>query len=259
MKLRKTVNGIGINYEQKGSGELVVLLHGWGSNIKLFANLIDLLSAKYTVVAMDMPGFGESEEPKTPWCVDDYVQFVIDFLKDYDTKEVTLLGHSFGGRVIIKMHSRESLPFKVKKVILVDSAGIMPPKSNKKSWRTRYYKMGKAVLSTKLVQKLAPDALENFRKKMGSADYAAASPMMRQVMVKVVNEDLEPYLPNIKCPTLLVWGVNDTATPISDGEKMEKLIPDAGLVRLENAGHYSFLEQQFTFNRIMCSFMNIEE
>ena len=259
MKLRKTVNGIGINYEQKGSGELVVLLHGWGSNIKLFANLIDLLSAKYTVVAMDMPGFGESEEPKTPWCVDDYVQFVIDFLKDYDTKEVTLLGHSFGGRVIIKMHSRESLPFKVKKVILVDSAGIMPPKSNKKSWRTRYYKMGKAVLSTKLVQKLAPDALENFRKKMGSADYAAASPMMRQVMVKVVNEDLESYLPNIKCPTLLVWGVNDTATPISDGEKMEKLIPDAGLVRLENAGHYSFLEQQFTFNRVMCSFMNIEE
>lgn len=259
MKLRKTVNGIGINYEQKGSGELVVLLHGWGSNIKLFANLIDLLSAKYTVVAMDMPGFGESEEPKTPWCVDDYVQFVIDFLKDYDTKEVTLLGHSFGGRVIIKMHSRESLPFKVKKVILVDSAGIMPPKSNKKSWRTRYYKMGKAVLSTKLVHKLAPDALENFRKKMGSADYAAASPMMRQVMVKVVNEDLEPYLPNIKCPTLLVWGVNDTATPISDGEKMEKLIPDAGLVRLENAGHYSFLEQQFTFNRVMCSFMNIEE
>lgn len=258
MKLRKTVNGIGINYEQKGSGELVVLLHGWGSNIKLFANLIDLLSAKYTVVAMDMPGFGESEEPKTPWCVDDYVQFVIDFLKDYDTKEVTLLGHSFGGRVIIKMHSRESLPFKVKKVILVDSAGIMPPKSNKKSWRTRYYKMGKAVLSTKLVQKLAPDALENFRKKMGSADYAAASPMMRQVMVKVVNEDLEPYLPNIKCPTLLVWGVNDTATPLSDGEKMEKLIPDAGLVRLENAGHYSFLEQQFTFNRVMCSFMGIE-
>ncbi len=256
--MRKTVNGIGINYEQKGSGELVVLLHGWGSNIKLFANLIDLLSAKYTVVAMDMPGFGESEEPKTPWCVDDYVQFVIDFLKDYDAKEVTLLGHSFGGRVIIKMHSRESLPFKVKKVILVDSAGIMPPKSNKKSWRTRYYKMGKAVLSTKLVQKLAPDALENFRKKMGSADYAAASPMMRQVMVKVVNEDLEPYLPNIKCPTLLVWGVNDTATPLSDGEKMEKLIPDAGLVRLENAGHYSFLEQQFTFNRVMCSFMGIE-
>ncbi len=255
----KTVNNIKINYEQKGSGDLVVLLHGWGSNIKLFSNLIDLLSKKYTVTAMDMPGFGESEEPPSAWCVDDYVQFVIDFLKDYDNKKIIFLGHSFGGRVIIKLNSRTDLPFEVSKVILVDSAGILPPKSNKKSFRTCYYKAGKAVLSNRLVQKIAPDALENFRKKMGSADYAAASPLMRQVLVKVVNEDLEPLLPNIKCPALLVWGVNDTATPLSDGEKMEKLIPDAGLVKLENAGHYSFLEQQFTFNRVMCSFMKIGE
>lgn len=254
----KTVNGIKINYEQKGKGDLIVLLHGWGSNIKLFANLIDLLSKKYMVVAMDMPGFGESAEPPSAWCVDDYVDFVIDFLKDYNTDKVMLLGHSFGGRVIIKLNSKKNLPFSITKVILVDSAGILPPKSNKKSFRTYYYKAGKAVLSTGIAKKIAPDALENFRKKMGSADYAAASPLMRQVLVKVVNEDLEPLLPNIKCPTLLVWGVNDTATPLSDGEKMEKLIPDAGLVKLENAGHYSFLEQQFTFNRVMSSFMKLD-
>lgn len=253
----RSVNGIRINYEEKGEGELIVLLHGWGSNIKLFANLIDLLSAKYKVVAMDMPGFGESSEPPSAWCVDDYVDFVIEFLREYNTDKVMLLGHSFGGRVIIKLNSRKDLPFEITRVILVDSAGILPPKSNKKSFRTYYYKFGKAVLSMGLVQKIAPDALENFRKKMGSADYAAASPLMRQVLVKVVNEDLEPLLPNIKCPALLVWGVNDTATPLSDGEKMEKLIPDAGLVKLENAGHYSFLEQQYTFNKVMCSFMKI--
>ncbi|MBR2284314.1 MAG: alpha/beta hydrolase [Ruminococcus sp.] len=255
----KTVKGVRINYEEKGEGELIVLLHGWGSNIKLFNNLIGLLSKKYHVVAMDMPGFGESEEPPSAWEVSDYVQFVLDFLSDYPDKEVMLLGHSFGGRVIIKLCSRTDLPFTVSRVILVDSAGILPPKSNKKSLRTYYYKAGKAVLSTKLAQKIAPDALENFRKKMGSADYAAASPLMRQVLVKTVNEDLEPLLPNIKCPTLLIWGVNDTATPLSDGEKMEKLIPDAGLVKLENAGHYSFLEQQFTFSRVMCSFLKIED
>ena len=255
----KTVDNIRINYEQKGSGDLIVLLHGWGSNIKLFSNLIDLLSKKYTVVAMDMPGFGESQEPPSAWCVDDYVDFVIKFLSDYDAKQVMLLGHSFGGRVIIKLNSRKDLPFTVSKVILVDSAGILPPKSNKKSWRTRKYKMGKAFLSTKIMRKLAPDALEKLRVKYGSADYVAASPLMRQVLVKVVNEDLEPLLPNIKCPTLLIWGVNDTATPLSDGEKMEKLIPDAGLVKLENAGHYSFLEQQFLFNRVMCSFMRTKD
>ena len=102
----KTVNGLKINYEEKGEGDLIVLLHGWGSNITLFANMIELLSKKYKVVAMDMPGFGKSEEPKEPWDVSAYVQFVIDFLKEYDAKEVMLLGHSFGGRVIIKMHSR---------------------------------------------------------------------------------------------------------------------------------------------------------
>lgn len=259
IELIKTVDNIRINYEQKGSGDLIVLLHGWGSNIKLFSNLIDLLSKKYTVVAMDMPGFGESQEPPSAWCVDDYVDFVIKFLADYDAKQVMLLGHSFGGRVIIKLNSRKDLPFTVSKVILVDSAGILPPKSNKKSWRTRKYKMGKAFLSTKIMRKIAPNALEKLRVKYGSADYVAASPLMRQVLVKVVNEDLEPLLPNIKCPTLLIWGVNDTATPLSDGEKMEKLIPDAGLVKLENAGHYSFLEQQFLFNRVMCSFMKIED
>mgnify|MGYP002508523961 CR=1 FL=1 len=135
----RTVNGIKINYEQKGEGDLIVLLHGWGSNIKLFANLIDLLSKKYTVVAMDMPGFGESEEPPSAWCVDDYVNFVIDFLKDYNTEKIMLLGHSFGGRVIIKLNSRKNLPFEITKVILVDSAGILPPKNNKKSFRTYYY------------------------------------------------------------------------------------------------------------------------
>ncbi len=257
--MNRTINGININYEEKGEGELIVLLHGWGSNIKLFANLIDLLSKKYKVVAMDMPGFGESQEPPSAWCVDDYANFVIEFLKAYNTDKVMLLGHSFGGRVIIKLNSRENLPFEISKVILVDSAGILSPKSNKKSFRTRWYKFCRTILSTGIMQKIAPEALEKLRVKYGSADYVAASPLMRQVLVKTVNEDLEPLLPNIKCSTLLVWGVNDTATPLSDGEKMEKLIPDAGLVKLENAGHYSFLEQQYTFNRVMCSFMKIEE
>jgi len=256
--LYKKVNGININYEQKGSGDLIVILHGWGSNITLHANMIELFSKKYTVVAMDMPGFGKSEEPPSEWCVDDYVQFVIDFLADYDNKKIMFLGHSFGGRVIIKLCSRTDLPFEVSKVMLVDSAGILPPKSNKKSMRTRWYKFCRSILSTKLMQKLFPEALEKLRVKYGSADYAAASPLMRQVLVKVVNEDLESLLPNIKCPALLVWGVNDTATPLSDGEKMEKAIPDAGLVKLENAGHYSFLEQQFLFNRVMCSFLKID-
>mgnify|MGYP005765608411 FL=1 len=81
---------------------------------------------------------------------------------------------------------------------------------------------------------------------------------MRQCLVRVVNEDLTHLLPSIKVPTLLVWGENDTDTPLSDAHLMEKLIPGAGLVTLKNAGHYAFLEQQYTFNRVVCSFLKID-
>ena len=80
---------------------------------------------------------------------------------------------------------------------------------------------------------------------------------MRQTLVKVVNEDLCDLMPNVKCPTLLIWGKNDDATPLSDGEKMEKLMPEAALVKFEGAGHYSFLECQAQFLRVLASFMNI--
>ena len=255
--MKDTVLQLNINYIEKGEGDLVVLLHGWGSNITLFDSMINLLSLKYKVVAMDMPGFGESEEPKEPWDVDGYVDFVLEFLKKYDFKKVTLLGHSFGGRVIIKLCSRE-LPFEVEKVILVDSAGVKPEKTASQKFKQSVYKATKKIYSSDAFSKLFPDALENLRRRNGSADYNAASPIMRQTLVKVVNEDLCHLMPNVKCPTLLIWGKNDDATPLSDGEKMEKLMPEAALVAFDNAGHYSFLEQQGLFNRVLASFMNIE-
>ena len=104
---------------------------------------------------------------------------------------------------------------------------------------------------------LFPDALENLRSKHGSADYNAASPMMRQCMVRVVNEDLTELLPQIKAPVLLIWGSNDTATPLADGRLMEEKIAGSGLVTLEGAGHFSFLDQPFVYRRVLQSFLNI--
>ncbi len=251
------IDHIKVHYDIRGAGEPVLLLHGWGANITLFDNLMNLLSAKYKAVALDMPGFGQSQEPPTPWCVDDYVDFVLKFTKQQGLVPAVLLGHSFGGRVIIKMLSRKSPPFLPQKVILVDSAGIKPKRKLKTRLRVCAYKVSKRILSMGVIKKLCPDALEKLRKKNGSADYNAASPLMRQCLVRVVNEDLTHLLPSIKVPTLLIWGENDTDTPLSDAHLMEKLIPDAGLVTLKNAGHYAFLEQQYTFNRVICSFLKI--
>ena len=155
----------------------------------------------------------------------------------------------------------QDLPFSISKIIFADSAGVMPVRSKKQNFRTRIYKIGKFFLSLYPVRKLFPQALEALRKKFSSADYANASPLMRGVLVKTVNEDLTSLLKNIKCQTLLIWGVNDTATPISDAEVFEREISsagaDVGLCKIQNAGHYSFLDQPYVFQNILKSFLKI--
>ncbi len=254
-----TIDGIKINYEIKGSGDPVLLLHGWGSNLTLFNGITNIILKKYTAIALDLPGFGLSEEPKEPWSVDNYVDFVLKFIDFLDLKNIILLGHSFGCRIIIKMMSRNGLLFSVPKIILTGGAGIKPKKTVKQKVKLAAYKITKGVLSSAPVKKAFPEALENLRKKNGSADYNNATPTMRATLVRVVNEDLTHLLPNISSPTLLIWGKNDTATPLSDGELMEKLIPGSGLVKIDNAGHYSFLEQPYIFGKVISSFLEIGE
>ncbi len=251
------IDNININYAIQGEGEYVLFLHGWGSNIKLWQGLINAVASKYTALALDMPGFGESDEPKSSWCVDDYVDFVLKFIEQFKPKSLVLVGHSFGGRVIIKMLNRD-LPFEVKKIILIDSAGIKPKKSLKQKLKLITYKIGKWVLSLAPIKKAFPSALENLRKSRGSADYNSATPIMRETLVKVVNEDLTHLLPSIKASSLLIWGTLDTATPLSDALLMEKLIPDAGLVRVEGGSHYAFLEAPELVARVIKSFLKIE-
>lgn len=236
---------------------MVCLLHGWGSNIELFNDISEVISRRYKVVAPDLPGFGGSEEPPAVWTVDDYADFVVEFLKQFQADKVILLGHSYGGRIIIKLSNRPNLPFAIVKNILVDAAGIMPRRSLKYKLRVRAYKIGKAVFNIPLISRLFPQALNHFQKKFGSSDYASASPVMRGCLVKAVNEDLEPLLSGITAETLLIWGDKDTATPLADGQKMEKLIKGSGLVIFHGAGHYSFLEQPYLFAKVIKSFLNI--
>ena len=249
------INDIEVNYIKEGnSDKTILLLHGWGANIELFRGIINNLSSDYTVYALDMPGFGKTSEPKTAWNVDNYVDFVIKFIEKMKINRLSLLGHSFGGRVIIKLVNREKLKFDIDKLILVDSAGILP-KNKKKTIKTRVYKTLKVIVGNNISKKIFPNALENLKKKFGSEDYRNASGVMRETLVKVVNEDLEPLLPTIKQSTLLIWGTNDTATPLSDAKIMEKLIPDAGIVEVKGAGHYSFLEQPQLVNAVLDSFL----
>lgn len=252
----KEINGININCEEMGEGDLVLILHGWGSNIGLHRNMAELMSKKYKVIMPDMPGFGDSEEPPEPWSVDDYVDFIIEYLKEYNPKSLILLGHSFGGRVIIKLCSRD-LPFEISKVVLVDAAGVKPAETKAGNIRKKGVKIGKKILGSSVVRAMFPDAYETMQSKAGSADYRAASPLMKETLKNVVNEDLCDLMPNVKCPALLIWGTLDDATPLADGKKMESLMPEAALIEFPGCGHYSFLQNQAQFSAVLASFLEI--
>lgn len=202
-----------------------------------------------------MPGFGESEEPKKSWNIDDYVEFITKFIESQNIKELDLIGHSNGGRIIIKLMGQENLKFKVNKIILIGSAGIVNKKSLKIRFKIKTFKACKKFAELKPIKKIFPHLLDNVKKHFGSDDYKNSTPLMRETMVKVINEDVRSFLPKINVPTLLIWGENDTATPITDAEIMEKLIPDAGLIRVKGCSHYVFLENPSFVNIVIENFL----
>lgn len=237
------VNNLKINYIDKGEGKTIVLFHGWGANKEAFAPIINKLSSYMRVVALDFPGFGKSEEPKSVWDVDSYSEFMKEFIKAADCEGAIWLGHSFGGRVIIKLF--EKMEIKPSKIVLVDSAGIKPKRGIDYYIKVYSYKLGKKVLKLPVLNKTG--LYEKLVKNAGSSDYKVLSENMRATMTKVVNEDLREYLSGINVPTLLIWGDKDTATPISDAHIMNELLPDSGIVTLEGAGHFSYLDYPAKF------------
>jgi pimeloyl-ACP methyl ester carboxylesterase len=248
--LKVVVDGLSIYYEAQGKGQPVVLLHGWGvdsSNLRRVSSLLKN-AAGARVYSVDLPGFGYSDPPPQDWDISAYVQFLADFLASQELGNVSLLGHSFGGRIAIKYTAEH--PGRVEKLVLVDGAGIKPKRK-----ASYYYKVGLAKL-VKNLRKAFP-ALQNSRllPQMGSADYQKAG-ALRGTFVKVVNEDLRPYLPAIRCPTLLIWGEKDQDTPLADARIMQGLIVGAQLEIIPGAGHFSFQDNFAAFERVLPSFMN---
>ena len=241
---------------QNGDNKPVVLfLHGWGAPVATYALLLNHLAGYCRVVAPDLPGFGGSEEPAEPWTVDAYADWTAAFAEKIGLSRVVLMCHSFGGRISLKLLARRPMPFQVEKAVFLDAAGIRPKRTAKYYAKVYSYKAARWFFSRKPMKKFFPDAVENARKKAGSSDYQQASPVMRQSKVKCINEELTPLLEQNPVSTLLIWGENDTATPLADGRLMEKNIPDAGLVVLPGGGHFAFAEQWELCRRVLDSFL----
>ena len=250
-----SIDGMNISYTTQGAGNIIlVFLHGWGVNKEAFNLIINRMRAynQYKLISIDFPGFGESDMPSQPVGTQTYADWTIQFIQNLGLSKVNLIGHSFGGRGSIRIASAQ--PGLVDKVILIDSAGVKPKRKLKHHLKVLSYKFAKAFIKLIYRKEKFEKKMEDLRKKYGSEDYRKSNPLMRQVLIKTVNEDLSDLLPDIKAPTLIIWGEKDNETPLWMGEKMEKLIPDAGLVVFKGAGHYSYLEKPDDFTIIANKF-----
>ncbi|MDE6310425.1 MAG: alpha/beta hydrolase [Muribaculaceae bacterium] len=253
------IEGIDLHYRVGGDtspdARPVIILHGWGcraSTMNLFEQTVLDRCPGTAVYNLDLPGFGSSSEPAEVFGIEDYVRVLETFVHRLGLLNPILIGHSFGGRMSILYSSRNA----VERVILVDAAGIKPRRSLKYYGKVYSFKAAKRLLPFIVGRSRASKVIDRWRGKAGSSDYASASPRMRAILSKVVNEDLTSCLPKIKAPTLLIWGENDTATPLRDARLMEKLIPDAGLVSYPDCGHYSFLDRPAQTRAVVESFIN---
>lgn len=246
-----------INYEVMGNGNPVILLHGWLANLETMRPIANSLCQNFKVYLVDIVGFGKSDLPEHPLNTNDFGDFLAEFVKKLNIENPILIGHSNGGRTIINAVGREIV--KPRKIVLIDSAGIVPKRKLKYYIKVGIFKAGKAVLNK------LPDVgvMKKFKEKLfshvGSNDYKASAPVLRETMKKIVNEDVTQLLPNLKVPTLLIWGTNDMDTPIADAKKMESLIPDCGLVEYPNSGHFSYLQNLQNCNAVLNEFFKNDQ
>lgn len=254
------VNNLLINYfffEGKDRSEkTVVFLHGWRAAGRIWGPVMRTLQdqGKYNLYALDLPGFGKTEMPRKDFTLDDYVEVVAEFINKFiltppsipppqgegrRREEIILLGHSFGGRIAIKLAADH--PELIQKLVLVDSGGIRAePKF--KSLKNGLAKILKPIFALSFLKPLRA----KLYRMIGAEDYVA-TPELKQTFLNIVKEDLTSFLRQINIPTLIVWGENDKEVRVTFGHKMHFLIPNSKFIILPGAGHFSFLDKTEEF------------
>ncbi len=244
------VDKVKISFFKFGNGpQKILILHGFGSSIKSWKKLITKFDpTKFTLYFPELPGFGQSEHPPKPWEVKDYTKFVQALIKQENLDLNFLICHSFGGRISIQLLTQDN---NFQKAIFIAAAGIRPKLTFVQKLANKVGPILKPIKGFKPVQIL----LKNLRKLIGAGDYNKVQGTMKQTFINVVNTDLSESLPKIKTPVQLIWGDQDTLTPIYMGQKMKESIPNSELTIYQGKKHGLHLTDPARLHKDITSFL----
>ena len=230
-----------VQYGQKSKHE-VVLLHGWGQNIEMMEPIARGIKDKYHITIIDLPGFGASSEPKKALTLYEYFEIIDELLNELKITNPIMIGHSFGGRISILYSSIR----KTEKLVLLSVPFIK--RISDKNMKVKILKSLKKVPLLKNLEEFA-------KKHIGSTDYKNASPIMRQILVNTVNEDLTEYVKKIKASTIVIAGEIDYDVPIDEINLYKNYIDDCAVIVYPRCTHYAYLEDINRTNAIIKSFI----
>lgn len=232
----------------------ILFLHGWGVSSQLMLPIAERMRAfGFRAIVPDFPGFGASEAPLTAWSVHDYAKWVLSLLDTLQVERAHVFAHSFGGRISLILGSQ--FAHRIDKIALTGAAGVPSRKSPISQARLTLYKSARDGLKKIGAGRVAARLSHWYNGRYASSDYHAASGVMRETFLKVLNEDLRPAAASVSRPTLLFWGDQDQETPLWQGKVLENLIPDSGLIVYENADHYGYLRHQVEVCRTLDHFL----
>ena len=245
------IKDLSLYYEKYGNKKKsILILPGWGNTRNTFANIINFFKNNYTIYIIDYPGFGKSSTPKNEMTIYNYTEIIISFMQELKIINPIIIAHSFGGRIATLLSSQYKIP--IDKMILIDIAGIKPKKTLKQRLKERLYKLLKKITSS---SKHKEKYHEKLLKLFGSQDYRSLPKEMHQTFKNIINEDLSQYFKHINSECLILWGKLDDSTPLKDGQKINNLIKNSGLIIYPKCHHFPYLEMPYLTNKIISEFI----
>lgn len=243
------VDELVINYERLGSGPTVLLVHGWADSLSTFYDIQRSLGKNYDVVSLDLPGFGQSTQPRKAWNLDNYAQFLSSFCIKLRLNIFGIVGHSNGGAIVIIGLSNKYIS--ANKLVLLSSAGIRNKQLVKKQTLKVVAKSGKA-LTTVLPGSIKNHIRQRFYGRIGS-DLLIA-PGMEETFKLVIGQDVQDQASTLNLPTLIIYGQNDKVTPVEYGQLLAEKIKGSELKVLDNAEHFVQSDQPYQVEKLIREF-----